>query len=75
MFMFCYFAPTANTLAFETMSLCSCVAIIFYVDVDVLLLCLDSIHPSCVRDRVYFVQQSVRSYVAIIVVVIDRLNQ
>ena len=53
MFMSYYFAQTANTLlVFVAVSLCPYVAIISYVDVNVLLLGPDSKHSSCVRDRV-----------------------
>ena len=63
MFMLYYFAPIANTLlVFEAVSLCPYVAIMFDVDVNVLL-GLDSKHLSSMRGRVPFDQQSMRLYV------------
>ena len=71
MFMFCYFAQTANILhVFEAVSLCPYVAIIFYGEASVLPLCLERKHLVCEAGF----QQSVRPHVAM-VVVFDELSR
>ena len=61
MFMAYYVCP--DSYVFEAVSPCPYVAIISYVDVNVLPLCRDSKHPTRVRGVFLLTQQRVHPYV------------